>query len=122
MTYVVDDWEEALDIYENVVSGNKPADFHEKVTEIFQGPRKLRSVVENHKQTYSLVMPQATFVIDDAYDLYKDDPTKFDQFVQVLRDACYGQMNCKVIFLTGELNCLQVFCKECMFVQFETLL
>lgn len=89
---------------------------HEKMTQLWE---RTDGVAESRrKRTLPFVMPHATFVIDDAYRLYMDDPKRFDHLVQLLRNTAYMSENCKVIFLTSEMDCERVFRQECIFMLF----
>ena len=92
---------ESLDLYKNIVSGTTP--------------------MENHKQdTRSFLMRCATFVIDEAYQLYMHDKKGFNDFLQiVLREAAYVRKNCVIIFLAGEMDCESIFRRR-MFELFGT--
>ena len=93
-------FEESLDLYAKIVAGKVP--------------------MQNREQRVFL-MPRATFVIDDAYRLYMDDRKEFNYFLQdVLREAAYVRKNSVIIFLTNEMDCLQVLRNERMLELFDT--
>lgn len=89
---------------------------HEKMTELWEGTDGVAE--SRRKRTLPFVMPHATFVIDDAYRLYQKNRDEFESLVQLLRNTAYMSENCKVIFLTSEMDCERVFRQECIFMLF----
>ena len=94
-------------------------DLREQMAQLWKGADGVAK--SRQKRTLPFVMPHATFVIDDTYGLYMADPEGFAAFVQLLRNNAYLSENCKVIFLTSDMDCERVFREECMCMLFDII-